>query len=236
MTTTDTNTAKSAILYLRVSTEEQGLSGLGLEAQESIAREYCQRHGLEIVEVVREVQSGKSTKKRPLLIAALERCRKGEAGLLVASNVSRLSRSISDLAAMLEEAAKRGYGIAALDTGLDTTTPAGKMVFQILGVAAEYERAMIADRTRKALAAKKARGESLGRASTLDSSTVATIRGQRASGATFAAIASDLNRQGFARGQGGAAWYPSTVRKVLLASGGDLIEAKRGPRKSLANA
>lgn len=216
-------TTMKAIIYLRVSTEEQGVSGLGLDAQEAAATDYCTRQGFEIVEVVREVQSGKTTKKRPLLIAALDRCRRGEAGILIASNVSRLSRSIGDLATMLEEAERRGYGIAALDTGLDTTTPAGKMVFQILGVAAEYERRMIADRTKKALAAKKARGERLGRPSTLDLVSIRLIRNYRLEGLSFARIASELNALGVARGQGGAAWYASTVRKVLLSNGGEVL-------------
>jgi DNA invertase Pin-like site-specific DNA recombinase len=224
-----------AIIYLRVSTLEQGVSGLGLEAQEAAASDYCARQGFEVVEVVREVQSGKSTKKRPLLIAALERCRKGEAEILIASNVSRLSRSIGDLADMLEEAGKRGYGIAALDTGLDTTTPAGKMVFQILGVAAEYERAIIADRTKKALAAKKARGERVGRVSTLDLETVHLIQTYRAQGLSFALIARELNAQGVATGQKeGAAWYGSTVRKVLLANGGEVLAVMPRPGRKTA--
>jgi DNA invertase Pin-like site-specific DNA recombinase len=226
--------AMKAIIYLRVSTDEQGVSGLGLEAQEATARDYCSRQGFEVVEIVREIQSGKTTKKRPLLTTALDRCRKGEAGILIASNVSRLSRSIGDLAAMLEEAEKRGYNVAALDTGLDTTTPAGKMVFQILGVAAEYERAMIADRTKKALAAKKARGEKIGRTSTLELVAVKMIQTYRTEGHTFAAIADELNALGVATGQGGAKWYPSTVRKVLLANGGEVLEVMPRPGRKAA--
>src|SRR5664280_1292721 len=100
-----------AIIYLRVSTEEQGESGLGLEAQEATALDYCARRGFEVVEIVREVKSGKSAKKRPLLTAAFDRCRRGEAEILVAPTVSRLARSVGDLAAMLEGAKKGGYGI-----------------------------------------------------------------------------------------------------------------------------
>ena len=223
----------NAIIYLRVSTTEQGASGLGLEAQELTARAYCERQGLNVIDVVAEVQSGKTTKKRPLLLEALARCRSGEASILVASNVSRLSRSIGDLAKMLEEAEKRGYSIAAVDTGLDTSTPSGKMVFQILGVAAEYERAITSERTRKALAAKKARGEKVGRFSTLEAVAVEMIRAYRAEGLSFARIPGEMNARGVDTGQGGTKWYASSVRKVMLANGGEVLaEMPRPGRKA----
>jgi DNA invertase Pin-like site-specific DNA recombinase len=230
-------TTKTAIIYLRVSTDEQGESGLGLEAQERTALDYCDRNGLEVVEIVREVQSGKSIKKRLLLQAALERCAKGEASVLVASNVSRLARSIRDLSEMLETAEKRGYGVAAVDTGLDTSTPAGKMVFQILGVAAEYERAMISDRTKKALAVAKANGVQVGRPSQLEAATLKVIQTQRAEGKSYPAIANHLNAQGVSPAGTGAKWHPSTVRKALISNGGDVAEtiSKGGrPRVSVA--
>jgi len=223
----------NAIIYLRVSTAEQGASGLGLEAQQRTAIDYCERQGATVIEIVTEVQSGKSTKKRPLLTAALERCRKGEAGILVASNVSRLSRNIGDLAKMLDEAEKRGYSIAAVDTGLDTSTPSGKMVFQILGVAAQYERELVRERTTRALAAKKARGEKVGRSSALEAVAVEMIRTYRAEGLSFARIAEEMNACGIRTGQGGAKWYASSVRKAMLANGGEVLaEMPRPGRKA----
>ena len=222
-----------AIIYLRVSTNEQGVSGLGLEAQEATTRAYCDRQGITVLDVVAEVQSGKTTKKRPLLLEALKRCRSGEAGIVVASNVSRLSRSIGDLAKMLEEAEKHSYSIAAVDTGLDTSTPSGKMVFQILGVAAEYERAITSERTKKALAAKKARGEKVGRSSTLDAVAVEMIRTYRGEGLSFDRIANEMNERGIRTGQSGAKWYASSVRKVMLANGGEVLaEMPRPGRKA----
>jgi DNA invertase Pin-like site-specific DNA recombinase len=158
-----------AIIYTRVSTSEQGESGLGLEAQTTLCVDYCSRNEIEVVEVTSEVQSGKSTRRRPVLGSALATLRKGDADILIASNVSRLSRSIGDLVGLISEADKRGYSVVALDTGLDTSTPAGRMVFQMLGVAAEYERAMTSDRTKKALARAKAKGTQLGRRTSLPS-------------------------------------------------------------------
>lgn len=204
-----------AIIYTRVSTSEQGESGLGLDAQAALCRDYCARSGLEVVDIVVEVQSGKSTRRRPALAAALESLRKGEAGFLVASNVSRLSRSIGDLVALIIESDKCGYSVVALDTGLDTSTPAGRMVFQMLGVAAEYERAITSDRTKKALARARAKGTQLGRRTNLPGDVVRRITAERASGCTLAAIADGLNSDRVATGQGGARWYPATVSKVL---------------------
>ena len=204
-----------AIIYTRVSTSEQGESGLGLDAQAALCNDYCVRNRLKIVEVTTEVQSGKSTRRRPVLASALESLRKGDADVLIASNVSRLSRSIGDLVGLISEADKRGYSVVALDTGLDTSTPAGRMVFQMLGVAAEYERAMTSDRTKKALARAKAKGTQLGRRASLPRDVVERIAAERASGRTLAAIANDLNSEDVATGQGGAQWYPATVSKIL---------------------
>ncbi len=204
-----------AMIYTRVSTSEQGESGLGLDAQGSICRDYCFRNGIEIVDVLTEVQSGKTTRKRPVLASAIEALRTGHADVLIASNVSRLSRSIGDLVGLIAEADKRGYSVVALDTGLDTSTPAGRMVFQMLGVAAEYERAMTSDRTKKALARARDKGTQLGRRPSLPKDVVDRIAKERAEGRTLAYIAGGLNSEQIPTGQGGTMWYPATVAKIL---------------------
>ena len=226
---TKTQSPLKAIIYSRCSTGEQMDSHLGIEAQIKVARQYCEAAGFEVIDVIEEAQSGKSMRKRPLLNAALDRLKAGEANVLVSSNVSRLSRSISDLAGMLDEAEKRGYGIVACDTGLRSDTPAGKMVFQILGVAAEYERAMISDRTKKALAAAAARGVVLGRPTVIDSLLVADIIEARTNGQTFESIAADLNAAGIVT-VSGKAWTGSVVHSTIMRNGGDPRPAARGPR------
>lgn len=214
-----------AIIYLRVSTEEQGESGLGLSSGESSAREYCQRQGIEILDVVREVKSGKNTTKRPLLNATIDRLKAGEAELLISPNVSRLARSVIDLCKMQETAKASGFRILLLDNPeLDLNTPNGKMVFQFLGVMAEWEREIISDRTKKALSAKKARGEKLGRTSTLAPSTATIIRNLRKDGLSLRLVANELNLMNVPTGQGGVRWYGSSVRKVLIANGGDTLD------------
>jgi len=224
-----------AIIYLRVSTEEQGESGLGLNSGESSAREYCQRQGIEILDVVREVKSGKNTTKRPLLNATIDRLKAKEAELLISPNVSRLARSVIDLCKMQETAKASGFRILLLDNPeLDLNTPNGKMVFQFLGVMAEWEREIISDRTKKALSAKKARGEKLGRTSTLAPSTATIIRNLRKDGLSLRLVANELNLMNVPTGQGGVRWYASSVRKVLIANGGDTLEVM--PKHSRINA
>lgn len=231
---TNAATNRTAIAYLRVSTELQNESGLGLEAQLVTITDYANRNGITIVETVTEVQSGKSLRHRPLLTTTLERMAKGAAQLIVTANVSRLARNVSDLAGMLDLSDRHGFGIVAIDANLDSSTPSGRMIVQMLGVAAEFERAMVSDRTKKALAAAKARGVVLGRPSELDDVTRNIIRTRRVEGATLEEIADWLNAHGITTPRG-ASWSLANVQQVLARTGGDPRPAKRGrPRKVAA--
>jgi DNA invertase Pin-like site-specific DNA recombinase len=105
------------------------------------------------------------------------------------------------------------------------------MIVQMLGVAAEFERAMVSDRTKKALAAAKARGVVLGRPAEMDAATVGIIRTKRTEGSTLEAIAEHLNAHGLKTPRG-VAWSLANVQQVLARTGGDPRPAKRGrPRK-----
>ena len=232
MTTATAN--RTAIAYLRVSTELQNESGLGLEAQLATITDYANRHGIEITETVTEVQSGKSLRHRPLLTATLERMAKGAAELIITANVSRLARNVSDLAGMLDLSDRAGFGIIAIDANLDSSTPSGRMIVQMLGVAAEFERAMVSDRTKKALAAAKARGVVLGRPAELEDAVRNIIRAKRTEGMSLKAIATDLNAKGIATPRG-AQWSEANVQQVLARTGGDPRPGKVGrPRKAAA--
>ena len=224
-----TTTNRKAIAYLRVSTTEQGDSGLGLEAQRAAIEAWATRSGVEIVETITEIQSGRNLRNRPQLRAALDDLAAGKASTLVASHVSRLARSVSDLSAMLDTATRKGFDLVALDTNLDTTTPAGRMVIQMLAAAAEYERAMIGERTRKALAAAQARGVVLGRPVELDQAISELMRRLRETGKTFDEIASELNAQGITTPTG-KAWAGNNVARTIGRNGGDPSPRRRGPR------
>lgn len=103
-----------------------------------------------------------------------------------------------------------------LDLGIDTSTPAGEFVSNTLASAAQYERRIIAQRTREGLAAKRAQGVRLGRPSSAPAEVVARVMERVTTGAGWSAIARELNADGVPTpsGKAGARWFPNTVRQV----------------------
>ena len=211
-----TNKPRTAIAYYRVSTHEQELSGLGLAAQRSTVETWCKANGVVITDEVVEVQSGKSLRRRPGMTNALDRCADGEFDTLVASNVSRLARNVADLSGMLDRASAKGFALVAVEASLDTATPAGRMVVQTLAVAAEFERQMVSDRTRRALAAAAARGVIVGRPTELAANVLDEMKALRAEGLSLAQVADALNAAGYRRPRGGE-WTNATVHQTLNA-------------------
>lgn len=202
-----------AIGYCRVSTEEQGDSGLGLAAQKSTIYGEVQRRGWEFVTMYSDVASGKSMRGRADFGRALDVLRDGEADVLVVAKLDRLSRSVSDFAAILAQSHAEGWALDICDLGVDTTTPSGKMVAQIMMVLAEWEREMIGDRTKRALQQARAKGTRLGRPRGVDAQTLRLIRVLRGAGKSYAAIAAALEAEGVETSQGGE-WHAATVRKL----------------------
>jgi hypothetical protein len=107
--------------------------------------------------------SGKSLSGREGLHEAIDAIERGEAEALVVSKLDRLSRSLLDFAGLMERARKRGWSLVALDLGVDTSTPSGEMMASVLATFAQFERRLIGQRTKDALAVKRAQGVVLGR-------------------------------------------------------------------------
>jgi DNA invertase Pin-like site-specific DNA recombinase len=119
----------------------------------------------------------------------------------------------------MDRSRRENWAIVALDLGVDTTTPSGEMMANVLAVFAHFERRLIGQRTREALAVKKTQpGVHLGRPRLLPQNVRRRIRLLREGGMTLAAIAETLNAEEVATAQGGRRWYPSTVRAVLAAN------------------
>jgi DNA invertase Pin-like site-specific DNA recombinase len=206
--------------YVRVSTAEQADSGLGLEAQRSAITMECSRRSWNLLELLTDAGvSAKSLRGRPALADALGRLGRGEASALVVSKLDRLSRSLLDFANLMERARSDGWALVALDLGVDTTTPAGEMMANVLASFAHYERRLIGQRTKDALEIRRTLGVRLGRPRAITPEVVERIISDRERGASLRSIADALTFEGVPTVHGGVRWYASTVREILRSSG-----------------
>lgn len=217
------------IAYYRVSTDAQGRSGLGLEAQRQAVTSLCAARGWQITAEFTEVESGKRNDRRELA-AALHHA-KVTNGTLVIAKLDRLSRNAAFITALQDSGAK----FIAADM-----PEANELTVHIMAAVAQSERKAIANRTREALAAAKARGTRLGnpngaaalrRAAKGNVAAVESIKGNadafaqdlapviadmRSKGLTsLPQLARGLNAGGYATPRGGN-WHPSSVRNLLV--------------------
>ena len=153
---------KRAVLYLRVSTIDQTTAN-----QERELREIAGRMGCDIVHVYKDhgISGAKGRDKRPQFDRLCRDAAKRQFDMVMAWSVDRLGRSLQDLVAFLSELHALRIDLFLHQQGLDTTTPAGRAMFQMMGVFAEFERAMIQERVRAGLARARDEGTRLGRPS-----------------------------------------------------------------------
>src|SRR5262245_61015000 len=118
----------------------------------------------------------------------------------------------------MAKAQRQGWALVALDCAVDTSTATGEAMANMLATFAQFERRLIGQRTREALAVKKASGVRLGRPPTVPQTVVRRIQRQRDGGRSLRAIADSLNRDRVPTAQGGAQWYAATVRGILARS------------------
>lgn len=221
---------KTAISYVRVSTAQQGRSGLGLEAQRATITKFAQAEGIELIGEYVEVETGKGADallKRPQLAAALSDARRHDCAVVVAK-LDRLSRDVAFISTLMS---KRTPFIVA-ELGADVSP----FMLHIYAAVAEQERTMISQRTRDALAAAKAKGTRLGNPNIAAARAVASntrrtnadnfaanvlpiIREIQATGASLRKIAAALNSRGIPTARGGA-WAATQVRDYLIRAEG----------------
>jgi DNA invertase Pin-like site-specific DNA recombinase len=152
---------RSALGYVRVSSEEQADSGLGLDAQRQRIRAYCELHDLELAAVFDDpgVSGGKPLATRPAGRRLLEKARTTRPVVVVVARLDRLFRSVADAAQTIADFDKKGIKLVAVAEGFDMTNPYGRAMAQMASVFAELERAMIRERTRAAMRVKRDRRE-----------------------------------------------------------------------------
>lgn len=193
----------------------------GIGAQRSIIRAEAERRDWQIIWAGADDGHTGAHTRRPGLTWALEELANGRADGLVVAKLTRLSRSVADFASLLRLASKQGWAVVALDLGIDTSTVNGRLVANIVMSVAEWEREIIAERTREALAEAKEQGVVLGRPVLVTSTTVELVRHLRETGLTLRGVAAHLNEAAVPTVHGGNRWYTSTIRGVLARSGGD---------------
>lgn len=214
--------------YLRVSTQEQGRSGLGLEAQRSTIEHFTQAHGITLLGFVEEVQTGKghdALNRRPRLAALLKQCRREKAALIVA-RTSRLARNVAFGSSILESPIR----FIACDAGLE----ADKFNLHIRMSLDEQERTRISEQTKAALQAAKRRGtrlgnpskESLSKAREKGRSTrqsqarafaeglLPMISGYRQQGLSLRKVAEELTRRGVPTYSGKGTWTATQLCRM----------------------
>jgi DNA invertase Pin-like site-specific DNA recombinase len=217
---------KPLVAYMRVSTSRQGRSGLGIEAQREAVSRFAHGEGFEIVAEFVEVETGKGSDaldRSPQLAAALAKARAMHCPVAVAK-LDRLSRDVHFISGLM---AHRVLFLVA-DLGPDVDP----FVLHLYAALAEKERALIAGRTKSALAAAKAKGVKLGNPNieAAQVQAVATIKAeadreasnvlpiiaeiQKSGASTLRAIAEALNARGVSTPRGGR-WHPASVRNVL---------------------
>ena len=149
---------KRVLAYVRVSTDEQKNSRAGIEAQRRAILHECERRGWHLVDVIEDAGYSAKDLKRPGVRIALDTLRAGRAEALVVAKLDRLSRSMLDFASIMASAQKQGWALVALDCAVDTTTPAGEAMANVLATFAQFERRLISQRTKDALAIEEGSG------------------------------------------------------------------------------
>ncbi len=200
---TKTRDYVEAVGYIRVSTDEQADSGAGMEAQRRAITHACEARDWSLAEVFEDGGASGKNLKRPGLLAALEALDRGEVQVLVVAKLDRLSRSLIDFAGLMERARKKGWHLAALDLGVDTSTPQGEMVANVMATFAQFERRLIGLRTKEALAVKRSQGVRLGRPPVVSAEVVGQITTLRRSGLSYSEVARQLDDAGVPTPRGG---------------------------------
>jgi DNA invertase Pin-like site-specific DNA recombinase len=184
-----TKVTKIAALYARVSTDHQATENQ-LKELRAVARRMGWKIGAEYID--RGVSGAKGREQRPAFNNLLTAAARRQHDVIMVWSVDRLGRSLQHLVGFLGEIHAKGIDLYLHQQGIDTTTPAGKALFQMCGVFAEFERSMIQERVKAGLARARAQGKALGRPSTVASRITPTVLGARAAGHGIKRIAREL--------------------------------------------
>jgi DNA invertase Pin-like site-specific DNA recombinase len=219
-----------AIGYVRVSTQGQAVDGVSLDAQREKIAQYCALYEYELIGIVEDAGASAKTLDREGLREVLQQMEAGHATALVVAKLDRLTRSVGDLATLLEKYFAGRFDLVSVNEQVNTGTAAGRLVLNVLMSVAQWEREAIGERTKTALQHKKAQGQRVGSIPygyrlnsdgvnlEEDGEEMAIIRAVQefhAAGLSRCKIAAQLTAHGY-KPRGGA-WHHETIKNILAA-------------------
>lgn len=216
--------------YVRVSTDKQADRGISLESQQERIEKYCDLYNLDLVGI--EIDAGESACKleRPALRRALRRLEIGDAEALIVIKLDRLTRSVRDLADLMDRYFQKDFALISVTESLDTSSATGRMVVNIIAAISQWEREIIGERTSAALAHLRGQGRYTGGAirygytlggdgTTLEpepeeQNVIDLARACLNGGFGLRATARKINELGL-RGRNGGPFQPAQIKKMI---------------------
>ncbi len=218
-----------AVGYIRVSTNEQAESGLSLAYQTEKIKAYATALDLNLVKIIEDAGASAKDLNREGLQKAISMIEAKEADTIIILKLDRLTRSVKDLGIIVELVEKYKANLISVQDSINTSTAGGRLVLNVLGSVAQWEREANGERVKAALSVKRAKGERLGAApfgyelnketqrleeNPQEQRIMAIMRELRASGLTLQRIADELTARGI-RTKTGGKWYPTTIKNVI---------------------
>ncbi len=219
---------RKIIGYVRVSTEDQAREGVSLAAQEARLRAFCEATGRDLDEIVTDAGLSAKTTDRAGLQRILTGVKLGEIGTVLVLKIDRATRSVRDLADLIDLFAANDCAFVSVSESIDTGSAAGRMITNLLGVLAQFEREQIGERTSFALAHKRTQRQAYSRVpfgwtrkgsmlelDAPEQEALIAIRAMEKNGKSYRRIGAWLTENGFRPKQGAAIWHAASVRSVL---------------------
>ncbi len=226
------STPRSAVGYTRVSTTEQAGNGQSLTAQRAKVEAYATMHDLELADVIEDAGHSAKTLDRPGMSQLLELIRRRKVGVVIVSKLDRITRSVRDLGELVDLFQRSGVAFASVAESIDSGTAAGRLVLNVMGSVAQWEREAIGERTAEVLADMRARGRAVSRHAPFgyrragdrwlsdhkEQEAIGIMLDLRARGASLREIAARLERRGYLS-RSSRRIGAETIRRAIQAHG-----------------
>ena len=225
-----------AIGYVRVSTDDQAREGISLEHQKAKIQAYCELKDMELVDIIEDAGISAKNLNRPGAKKVLELARKKEIGVVICYKLDRMFRSTVDALETTRRFDKWGIAFCSIQEALDTQSAMGKFFFTLTAALAEMERGIVAERTKAALAHKRAKGEKTGGdvpygftliekgrlvENEAEQKAIRLIFQLNEKGYSLRAICQELKQEGYRTKKGKTNWNPKTVMMIIRRAAND---------------